>query len=188
MNRAIRTALTLASAQRRPAAAVGEETRLTLRVLPNDVDAMGHLNNGVYFQLMDLGRIDLAVRLGWSGAQRRERTFPVVMQETITFRRSLGLGQRFELATRIAGVDARSVFYEQRFLVEEQVCAAALVRMRFLRRGSGIDTAELWQVLGIDAPEITDPPEWVSAWRDGARLPSTRADASSEGAALWPLG
>lgn len=44
------------------------------------------MNNGVYFTMADLGRIDLAIRSGWGLAQVRKRVAPVVMQETMTFR------------------------------------------------------------------------------------------------------
>jgi len=38
--------------------------RMTFRVVPTDLDVLGHMNNGVYFSLMDLGRIDLMIRTG----------------------------------------------------------------------------------------------------------------------------
>ena len=42
------------------------------RVLPTDLDLLGHVNNGVYFQLMDLGRVDFMLRSGyWQRFQQR---------------------------------------------------------------------------------------------------------------------
>jgi len=44
-----------------------EVGRLTFRVLPTDLDVLGHMNNGVYLSIMDLGRMDLLQRSGvWS--------------------------------------------------------------------------------------------------------------------------
>ncbi len=40
---------------------------MTFRVLPTDLDVLGHMNNGVYLSIMDLGRMDLLQRSGiWS--------------------------------------------------------------------------------------------------------------------------
>ena len=47
--------------------------QLPLRVLPNDLDTNLHLNNGRYLTLMDLGRVDLMLRMGVMGELRRRR-------------------------------------------------------------------------------------------------------------------
>jgi hypothetical protein len=39
-------------------------SRLRFTVLPNDLDASLHMNNGRYWTLMDLGRMDLLLRTG----------------------------------------------------------------------------------------------------------------------------
>ena len=135
MNRVPRILWTVATARRRGPVAPGEVAVLPLRVLPNDIDFAWHMNNGVYFTMADLGRIDLAIRSGWGLAQVRRRVAPVVMQETMTFRSSLQPLQAYELHTVIAGWDRVSVFFEQRFVADGQVSAQTLVRMRFLQRG-----------------------------------------------------
>ena len=184
MNRSLRVAWTVATARRRGSVDPGEPATLRLRVLPNDIDFAGHMNNGVYFTMADLGRIDLAIRSGWARAQVRHRVSPVVMQETMTFRTSLQPLQAFELHTHLAGWDRISVFYEQRFVVDGQVCAQALVRARFLQRGKGVDPDRLWQLLRIDPP-LSSVPDWAKGWGDGARLPSPRADAPAGSPPFW---
>ncbi|HIZ98421.1 MAG TPA: acyl-CoA thioesterase [Candidatus Janibacter merdipullorum] len=184
MNRSLRVAWTVATARRRGSVDPGEPATLRLRVLPNDIDFAGHMNNGVYFTMADLGRIDLAIRSGWARAQVRHRVSPVVMQETMTFRTSLGPGQAYELQSVIAGWDRVSVFYEQRFVVDGQVCAQTMVRMRFLQKGKGVDTDRLWQLLGVDPPPSRIP-EWAKGWGDGARLPSPREDATAGDPPFW---
>src|SRR5258706_9609368 len=39
-------------------------SRLTFIVSPTDLDIFRHMNNGVYFSIMDLGRVDMLVRSG----------------------------------------------------------------------------------------------------------------------------
>ncbi|WP_346008499.1 acyl-CoA thioesterase [Janibacter terrae] len=184
MNRSLRVIWTAATARRRGPVAAGEHAVLPLRVLPNDIDFAGHMNNGVYFTIADLGRIDLAVRSGWGRAQLRHRLSPVVMQETMTFRTSLQPLQAYELHSAVAGWDRVSVYFEQRFVVDGQVCAQALVRMRFLQRGRGVDTDRLWQLLRT-TPPTASVPEWAKGWGDGARLPSPRADAPAGPPPFW---
>lgn len=184
MSSPLRVVHTVATARRRGRVATGDVAVLPLRVLPSDIDFAGHLNNGVYFTMADLGRIDLAIRSGWVRAQVRHRVSPVVMQETMTFRTSLQPLQAFELHTHLAGWDRVSVFYEQRFVVGGQVCAQALVRTRFLQRGRGVDTDRLWLLLGIDPPP-SQVPEWATGWGEGSRLPSPRADAPAGPPPFW---
>ena len=184
MNRSLRVLWTVATARRREPVVPGEPAILRLRVLPNDIDFAGHMNNGVYFTMADLGRIDLAIRSGWARPQVRHRVAPVVMQETMTFRTSLQPGQAYELHSVLAGWDRISVFAEQRFVVDGQVCAQVMVRMRFLQRGKGVDTDRLWQLLGVEPPP-NDLPEWAEGWGDGTRLPSPRDDAPAGPAPVW---
>lgn len=184
MNKILRVVWTAATARRRGRVGPTEHAVLPLRVLPNDIDFAGHMNNGVYFTMADLGRIDLAIRSGWLRAQVRHRVSPVVMQETMTFRTSLQPLQAYELHSALAGWDRISVYYEQRFVVDGQVCAQALVRMRFLRKGKGVDPDRLWQLLGIDPPPSAVP-DWAKGWGDGTRLPSPRADAPAGPAPFW---
>lgn len=153
-------------------------------MLPNDIDFAWHMNNGVYFTMADLGRIDLAIRSGWGLAQVRRRVAPVVMQETMTFRSSLQPLQAYELHTVIAGWDRVSVFFEQRFVADGQVSAQTLVRMRFLQRGKGVDTDRLWPMLGMTPPP-SHVPEWAKGWGDGTRLPSPREDAPAGPPPFW---
>ncbi|HEU4808501.1 MAG TPA: acyl-CoA thioesterase, partial [Homoserinimonas sp.] len=92
--------------------------RLTLRVLPTDLDVNRHVNNGVYFSLMDLGRFDLLHRSGAWAAMMKNGFYPVVASETITFRKSLEPWQRYVLESKIAGYDEKAVYLEQRFVVD----------------------------------------------------------------------
>ena len=52
-----------------PPDAVG---RIRLRTLPTDIDLLGHMNNGRYASLFDLGRFDLLTRTGiWQTMDER---------------------------------------------------------------------------------------------------------------------
>lgn len=134
------------------------------RVLPNDLDALLHVNNGVYLTLMDLGRIDLLLRSDAYHAIRKNGWYPVLAAETIRFKRSLKLFQKFVIRTRVVGWDERSIYLEQQFISNGKLAAKALVDARFLKKkGGNVAPAELLTLLNIDQspPNI---PEWVATW------------------------
>ena len=153
--------------------------RMTLRVLPTDLDVNNHVNNGVYFSLMDLGRFDLLHRSGVWATMMKKRFYPVVASETITFRKSLAPWQRYILESKIVGYDEKSVFMEQRFVVDGELYAQGFIRARFLKRSGGtVSMPELADMLNVDLSEVTLP-SWLAEWADNVAMPSTRADAPS---------
>lgn len=175
----LRTILTLLRARRRPPLDIHDVGRMAMRVLPNDLDVQRHINNGVYLSLMDLGRLDLLVRTGGWKQMRDFGCYPVIASETITFRRSLQLWQRYTLETRIAGYDEKAVYIEQRFVVNGEIYAQAHLRGRFLKNAGGVvSVTELAKVLEISMDALVLP-GWVDRWARDVALPSTRADAPS---------
>lgn len=134
------------------------------RVLPNDLDALFHLNNGVYLTLMDLGRTDLMLRSDAFSAIRKKGWYPVLAAETIRFKRSLKLWQRFTIRTSVVGWDERSIYLEQQFISKGNLVAKAVVDARFLsKKGGSVTPAALLAFLELDSqsPEL-EP--WVATW------------------------
>lgn len=152
---------------------------MSIRVLPTDIDLLRHMNNGRYLSLFDLGRWDLLTRTGLLSAMTKQGWYAVVAAETITFRRSLELGQRFELETRLIGHDDRAVYLEHRALVKGEIYARAMIRARILRRAGGtVPHDELFAAVG--RPEgLPDIEPWVHDWAAGSALPSTKRPAPS---------
>lgn len=152
---------------------------MRIRVLPTDIDLLRHMNNGRYLSLFDLGRWDLLTRAGLVAAMTKQGWYAVVAAETITFRRSLELGQRFDLETRMIGHDDRAVYLEHRALVRGEIYARAIIRARILRRSGGtVPHDELFAAVG--RPEgLPDIESWVHDWAAGSALPSTKRAAPS---------
>ena len=159
---------------------VHDVARARFRVLPTDLDVFRHMNNGVYFSIMDLGRLDLLQRSGAWATLDRLGYYPVVGSETITFRRSLQPWQRYTLETKIIGYDAKAVYVEQRFVVGGEIYATGFVRGRFLRRSGGtVSMSELADATGIDVTG-QDVPQWLHRWAADVALPPSRAAATSD--------
>lgn len=185
MNVIWRTLLTFLRAWRRSRTggrlAPTEVGRIRVRTLPTDLDLLGHMNNGRYLSLFDLGRWDLLVRTGLAGVMTQRGWYAVVASETITFRKSLRLWQAFDIESRMIGHDDTSVYLEHRAVVEGELYARVIVRSRILRRGGGsVRHQEVLAALGH--PEgIPTVDGWITEWAVASALPSTKDPAPS----LW---
>jgi len=134
------------------------------RVLPTDLDLLMHVNNGVYLSLMDVARMDLMYRADLVEKIAARRWYPVVVAETIQFRRSLYLLDRFSITTTVAGWDEKAMLLEQQFVRGSEVIASAIVRSQFLVRGGGaVDPSELAVLAGLPAQSPVLP-EHVALW------------------------
>jgi acyl-CoA thioesterase FadM len=176
----LRTLLMMIASRRKPRKDFREVGRVRMRVMPNDLDLLGHVNNGIYLSLMDLGRMDLMIRSGtWQELSRRG-WYPVAASVTVTYRRSLRLWQKYTLETKLIGFDDKAMYVEQRFVRDNEVYVSAVMRARFLRKTGGtVTVAELGALAGID-PATMPIPAWIATWAKDAALPPARASFASD--------
>ncbi|MEL7022870.1 MAG: thioesterase family protein [Pseudomonadota bacterium] len=90
--------------------------RTAFRVLPNDIDMFGHMNNGRYLQIMDVARVDWMLQTGIANQIRQHRWAPLLGGGAVRFRHSLRLFQRYEVLTRLLGWDDRWFYIEHTFV------------------------------------------------------------------------
>jgi len=173
----------LASWRSRGAATVVDLGVRNFRVWPTDIDVFMHMNNGVYFTLLDLARLDLMKRARVWQRLKRQGVHPVVVQETITFRKSLLLWQRFTIETKIAGWDTQAFFIQQRYVVKGEIYAEAMVKLRFLQAPRGVPSPdEVNEMLGGWPGSKPELPTWVAEWNRAVALPKGKEPAPS----VWP--
>ena len=154
-------------------------SRVRFRTWPSDIDTFRHMNNGVYFSILDHGRSDILYRTGLAAKLRTAGIYPVVAGETMTFRKSLLPWQAFVVESKVAGYDERSSYIEQRFVADGEIYARAFIRSRFVRTTGGTVTiAELGKELGVDVSSRPDP--WLIEWGERTALPPTRAPSPSD--------
>ena len=159
--------------------APGDVGRIRVTTLPTDIDVLRHMNNGRYLSLFDLGRWDLLGRTGMTDAMKRNRWYAVVSAETVTFRKSLQLWQRFDIESRLLGHDDKAIYLEHRAVVDGEVYARAIIRARMLKRSGGtLSHPELFAAVG--RPEgLPDVEPWVHEWATASALPPVRKPAPS---------
>ncbi len=148
-----------------------DETQLRFCVLPNDLDLNGHMNNGRYLTIMDIGRMDFVLRLRLAGYVIRNGYIPVLSSASMRYRLPLLPFQKYALTTRIIGWDDKWVFMEHRFIIiggkkDGAVAAVGLVKGSFFdkkTRGT-IPTAQIMKAIGFeqDSPAI---PAYVEKWQ-----------------------
>ena len=169
--------------RRKPDLGYRDVARTRFITLPTDLDINWHMNNGVYFSIMDVARFDMLVRNGVWKMMLDKGWYPVVASETITFRKSLGLWDRFTIESRLVGHDDKAVYKEQRFVRPDangdpEIYATGFIRARFLRRAGGtVPMSEIVEALGVT--EAHGIPEWLERWGTDVALPATKAEAPS---------
>jgi acyl-CoA thioesterase FadM len=137
------------------------------RVLPTDLDMAVHVNNGVYFSLCDLARMDFMIRAGTYQRLVQRRWFPVVVSETVQFHRALMPFERFFIETQLIGWDERTFFMQHRVFCHRpdgELAAEVLARGVMVRRAGGtVSVPELLAAVGDPArPEPMSP--WIMDW------------------------
>lgn len=161
----------LTAATRKPVRPL-DPTTLGMIVLPNDLDINGHVNNGRYFTLCDIARVDLARRTGILAVAKRLKAMPVVGDAMARYRRDLKLFHRFEIQSQVLGWDHRWVYIEHRIMQMGRVCVLIVVRGGFKSKTGLVHPADLAEALGLQAvsPKL---PTWVIGW-------SRHCDAASQ--------
>lgn len=175
---------TFVVAPRRSPLTFSEMSRSRFRVWPTDLDVLNHMNNGKYLSIMDVARFEMIKRTGAMDVINEKGWYPVVVGQTISYRKSLNPWQRFWIETRIIGFDDQAIYLEQRFVRPDEqrrpdIYARAYVRARFLKKSGGtVKIEELLEAVGANRDDFHVPAE-ILAWGQGTKLPSTRDDAIS---------
>lgn len=114
-----------------------EKTIISMRVFPTDLDILWHVNNGIYFSMMDYGRWDMVFRNGIYDMCDKNGWYPVVAGETIKFKKSLQLWDKFTIETQNVGFDERYFYIKQDFMRSGELMASGFVKVRFLKKKGG---------------------------------------------------
>ncbi len=114
------------------------QSRLVLRVLPNDLDVNLHMNNGRYLTMCDLSRIDLFIRSGLLRTMLKRKWIPLIAEHTMIYKKPLGLFQRFEMVLEVTHWDEKYFYMKHTFLVGERVMAEGTSKGCLYARGTGV--------------------------------------------------
>lgn len=142
------------------------ECAKTFFVLPTDIDVLMHMNNGRYFTIADVARLDFLLRAGAFQTFEKNKVYPVVASEMMRFKKSLRLFQRFQLTTQIMGWDEKFFYILHHYKNNNEVYALGLVKACFIQKGKGpISANQVVNLMGVD--QASPPlPEWIMLWQN----------------------
>ena len=166
MNLYLRLLLTLLRVWRAPRLAPGDTLERTLRVLPNDIDVNGHMNNGRYLTVIDLMLVEYFVRSGFAMAMLRKGWRPMAGGSFITYRRALKPLRAYTLRFRLDAGDAHWNYMRFEFVCDGRVCAAGYMKGAAVARTGLVPNAESYAAMGLLPPEATLPApvrDWLAA-------------------------
>ena len=122
--RLLRTGLT---AKSRGPYRMGDESRLTFRCLPTDIDSNMHLNNARYMMLADVGRIDIFIRAGLIGLARQRKWAPMMGGLQSVYVREIRLWRQFEVVSTVETWEDTQVIGRHRFVLDSGETAALVM-------------------------------------------------------------
>lgn len=137
-----------------------DESVITFTVLPNDID-ISKITDDRYFALMDLGRMDLAFRMGLLKFMVKHNWVPVVTFNTLRFRYPLKAFQRYQLKTRIVWWDDATFYWKQSFERKGRIVATGYLCGTALGQNGPVPPQEVLDKIG-QSPIKPDQPEIVA--------------------------
>lgn len=116
-----------------------EESHLTLRVRPNDLDSLGHVNNATVLEYLEAGRW---AWMDQHGLRRDGHVLPVVSRIEVDYRREI-LPQEVRVRTTLEsppspeeledGLTYRATFHQQVFIdAGQQLAIEARLQVAFI--------------------------------------------------------
>jgi acyl-CoA thioesterase FadM len=163
MNLYLRLLWTLLRCWRMPGIRAGDSIVRQLRVLPNDLDINGHMNNGRYLTVVDLMLIEYFVRSGFARVMLREGWKPMSGGSFISYRRGLKPFQNYELRFRLDACDGHWNYMRFEFASAGKLCAAGYMKGAAVSGAGLVPNAVSYEKMGLDMP--VDPlPAPVAHW------------------------
>jgi len=123
----LRLAHMMATAKSRGRYRMGDESRLSFRCLPTDIDSNLHLNNARYMMLADVGRIDIFARAGLIDLARKHGWAPMMGGLQAVYVREIRLWKRFDVVSTVETWEDTQVIGRHRFVLENGQTAALVM-------------------------------------------------------------
>ncbi len=143
-----------------------DESILSFRVGFSDVDFNFHVNNGRYLTIMDLGRLDLALRNGMWKTIRKHKLRPSAGSVAARFRQELRLFEGFDLVSRILGIDQKWIYIEHVLRKQNGIVAArAIVKATLTQKKTGsFSPMRILEESNITIPPDYTMPGYLKSW------------------------
>jgi acyl-CoA thioesterase FadM len=98
-------------------------SRLSLRVLPSDIDINFRMNNGRYLTISDFNRVDLFARSGLLKSMFKRNWIPVIAEHTMNYKKPLGMFAHFGVLLEVTHWDAKYFYMKHIFSKGDHIIA-----------------------------------------------------------------
>ncbi len=140
---------------------------------PVDLDLWRELNNGRTLTIYDLGRIQLARRIGLLKALKAQGWGMTIAGVTARYRKRVVMFDHFEMRSKALGHDGRFLYLQQSMWKDGTALSSAVFRVAVVGPNGIVATDEVAGAMGAAGwnPEM---PGWVQSW------------ISAENQRVWP--
>lgn len=145
---------------------VFEDSTVTFRVFPHDLDYNFHMTNSRYHSLTDLARVDRLIRTGMNKFLVQNKCGTVLGSSYIRFRRSLSVFQKVTVRTRFLGYDEKWFYIEHYFESKGVLVASSIVKAIFTKNGKPIPAVDFLKEFApySDFSDYKKLPTYVHDW------------------------
>lgn len=161
----IRYVKTMLQSRKRPKLSYKDQSSITFRCHPWDIDMFNEMNNGRVLTLYDLGRMDLAVRSNIMPVVMKNRWAFVVAGSAVRYRKRIKMFDKITMHTQCVGADEKWLYLEQSMWVKGMPCSSVLIRAGISSKEGLVLPTELIRALGEEVEDRTLP-LWVREWID----------------------
>lgn len=113
-------------------------SRLSLRVLPNDLDINLHMNNGRYLTICDLNRVDMFARSGLLKAMFKRNWIPVIAEHTMSYKKPLRMFEHFDVMLKVTHWDEKYFYMQHTFSNSKGIVATGTSKGCIYARRLGV--------------------------------------------------
>ncbi len=180
MNLYLRLIWTLLRSWRLKPMSAYDTLELQMRVLPNDLDINGHMNNGRYLTVVDLALVEFFVRTGLARLMLKRGWKPMSGGTVVSFRRGLQPFTAYTLKFSMAGCQGPWNFMRYEFWQNGKLCAVGVMKGASVSRQGLVEASVAYQALGVPMPAGALPREvqhWLAA--EAALMAETPALAAA---------
>lgn len=121
----------------------------TFRVLPNDLDINGHMNNGRYLTVLDLMLVEYFTRIGFAAVLIKHGWRPISGGTFITYRRALKPFQTYRIRYSFVASEKHWNFMRYEFVDRDgRICAAGYIKGAAVSRTGLVENEVAYAKLG----------------------------------------
>lgn len=166
MNLYLRLIVAIIRGYFKPTMSLSDTLQREMRVLPNDIDINGHLNNGRSMTILDLFMLELCLRSRILMPAIRKGWKPMLGGNVVTYRRQLSVLEKYQAKFRIYCLDEKWTYFQYALVNSAgDTVVAGYSKGAWVGRKGLVPNAEIQEKLDVEAPD-RPMPQAIRNWLD----------------------